>query len=291
MDGRENGIDISVDEQGVISNNNVDDPGESTLRKGQSACYSKKKGEGGSASRKVTGTKDVTGVLDDTVLNVSSPRNDSSEIPISNNLKQTGAERSTLRNKSETKGTTGDLDDNDINVTNPSRISTEVPNVKKRSSQIQSDDLQMFEKCARTSSTPPTRGRARIPSRGRASYQGRSSVVHSLPHSLPPLRDQHHEMPPQIPNDFTVAVQPVDHSSESPSDQSVSIHVERLKRKLANLTKSYDMLSSNHNKLKVKYEKLETDLLNETVLRKALQMNVESLTTCLLYTSPSPRDA
>ena len=89
---------------------------------------------------KTTGTKDVAGALDDADLNVSSPRKDSSEIPISDNLKQKGAEISTLRNESEAKGMIGDLVDNDANVVNQSRISSEVPNLKKRSSQIRSDD-------------------------------------------------------------------------------------------------------------------------------------------------------
>jgi len=259
-----------------------------------------------------TGTKDVSEDLDETNLNVPGPENISSQIPISNNSKQKGPGGSSVRNEApkvsrdgvptkldkngdvaeDLDGTTGtkdlskDLDETNLNLPSPRNVSSEVPNIKKRSSHIQSDDTRIFKKCARTSSTPPIRGRARIPSRGRASYQpgslreGCSSVVHLLP----PVRDQDHEISPVIPNDSTDVEPPVDNNSEVTSEQTFSVQVERLKRKLAILTESYDILSSNHNELKVKYEKLETDLLNETVLRKALQMNVESLTHTLNQT-------
>ncbi len=185
-----------------------------------------------------------------------------------------------LRSKLPTKGGLGDLNDNDLSVSSPSIVSTDVPNVNKRSCHIESTDSRMFTKSARISTTAPTRGRASAPSRGRASYQGRSSIAKSVP----PIRERVHENSPRTPNDSTICVPHIDNTSEGTSEQSFQIQVERLKRKLTDLTESYDLLSSNHNELKVKYEKLETDLLNEHVLRKALQMNVENLTHTLNQT-------
>ena len=61
---------------------------------------------------------------------MSSPRNVSSEVPVSNNSKQKETGGSSLINESEAKDGAGDVDDNDILVASPRKGSSTVPNVK-----------------------------------------------------------------------------------------------------------------------------------------------------------------